>query len=88
MVVAMDLATVTYTSAGGIARVALNRPAQLNAIRASRSRAVSSCCSSPISSSPTRARASVISTPTSGWWLAAEAASACRASWAPGAPRS
>lgn len=32
MVVAMDLATVTYTSAGGIARVALNRPAQLNAI--------------------------------------------------------
>ena len=32
MVVAMDLATITYTRAGGIARVALNRPAQLNAI--------------------------------------------------------
>lgn len=32
MVMPVDLATVTYTSAGGIARVALNRPAQLNAI--------------------------------------------------------
>lgn len=28
----MDFATVTYTSVGGIARVVLNRPAQLNAI--------------------------------------------------------
>jgi enoyl-CoA hydratase len=32
MVVPMDLATVIYDSAGGIARVVLNRPLQLNAI--------------------------------------------------------
>ena len=32
IVVPMDLATVIYQSAGGIARVVLNRPAQLNAI--------------------------------------------------------
>jgi enoyl-CoA hydratase/carnithine racemase len=32
MVIGMDLATITYTVTGGIARVVLNRPAQLNAI--------------------------------------------------------
>ena len=49
---------------------------------------VSSWCSCATSSWPTRRLASATNTPTSDWWRAAAAASACRAWWANAAPRS